>query len=86
MHIFSLTQNSLINFFSKLIITLRGVYNEIHVGVKFSPLSILRISRCLPKNQKIGENFNKCHIFANMLAINPNKISAPMFPDMWTLT
>ena len=51
------TQNSLINFFSLLIITLRGVYNEMHVGVKFSPLSILKNSRWPPENRKIEKIF-----------------------------
>ena len=50
------TQNSLINFFSLLIITVSGVYNEMQVGVKFSPLSILRNSRWRPENRKIEEN------------------------------
>ena len=59
--------------FSLLIITLTGVYNEIQVDVKFSPLSILRNSRWRPENPQNWRNFSKYHIFVTMLGIDQIK-------------
>ena len=60
--------------FSVLIINLTRLNNEMQVGVKFLPLSILRKSRCRPKNPKIGAFF--INIIDTILAIEVMQVTS----------
>ena len=79
------TQNSLINFFSLLIITLRVVYNEMQVGVKILTLEHFEKFKMAARKPKNWRKFLFCYIFVTILAINPNKISVTMFLEIGTV-